>query len=62
MQQIVEEAVVKLGRPASEAARFVQLFQAHWIESLADYMAYHNSPQLGERAHRRTSLLSGPRS
>ena len=48
MQQIVEEAVVKLGRPASEAARFVQLFQAHWIESLADYMAYHDSPQLGE--------------
>jgi hypothetical protein len=55
MQQIVEEAVVKLGRPASEAARFVQLFQAHWIESLGDYMAYHDSPQLGEHVRRRQS-------
>jgi hypothetical protein len=50
MQQIVEEAVVRLGRPASEAARFVQLFQAHWIESLTDYVEHHDSPQLGERA------------
>ncbi len=47
MQEIVEAAVVRLGRPPSEATRFVELFSTNWIESLEDYMAYHDAPQLG---------------
>ncbi len=47
MQEIVEAAVVRLGRPPSEATRFVELFSSNWIESLEDYMAYHDAPQLG---------------
>ncbi len=50
MQEIVEAAVVRLGRPPSEATRFVELFSLNWIESLEDYMAYHHTPQLGKFA------------
>ena len=48
MERVLEQVVVSLGRPASEAARFVALFADNWIESLADYVAHHDAPQLGE--------------
>ena len=42
MDSILAEACARLGRAGSEA-QFVELFRSNWIESLADYVQYHES-------------------
>lgn len=45
MEEILKQSCAAVGRPGSEAP-FVELFRANWIESLEDYIAYHENEAL----------------